>query len=273
MGINRFFFNIFFMKIKCCKKSFLAIIFYLLAPVILFAQADTAAAAPDGRGLGEIILMILLLATTLFAAAYLAFKTVAVRNKMKSDRTKDTELNLEKFVNSLGSEEIEAYLNYKQMKKTKSGENPPIVALILALMGFLFSPSVFAQAKPAGTSLFTEGGIIITLILILTPILVGIILMIVKVSKLSRRYKLNRNIAEAERLSKYLKTLPPEEVTNILLKRKEVLDYKISQSELSGTLPVADKRGILKNIDERANIRFIEEKRKAIQRPGVDPKL
>ncbi|MEO9210684.1 MAG: cbb3-type cytochrome c oxidase subunit I, partial [Ginsengibacter sp.] len=85
--------------------------------------------------------------------------------------------------------------------------------------------------------------------------------------------KMRRNIEEAENISTFLKSLPEEEVADVLRKRKEVLDYKISDNLLSGNLVPKDEKGLLKNINEKGNIRFIEEKRKAIQRPQVDPEL
>ncbi len=262
------------MNKKFRLRTVLVFLLNFLLPLILFAQTDSAFSAPGGNGLGELILMILLLVTTLAAATYLAFKTLAIKNRMKKDNAPNKEIDLEKFINSLDKNEIDTYLNYRQMKKPTDNDgklNSPLLTLFLAAVGIFLSRSAFAQTAPNKTALFNEGGIIITLILILTPILAGIILMIVKVSNLSRKYKLKRNLAEAERISDYLKTLPGEDVTDILKKRKEVLDFKISQSALSGTLPVSDKKGILKNVNEHANIRFIEEKRKAIQRPGVDP--
>ena len=256
-----------------CRRTGLLLIPVSLIPTGLFAQADSTFSTPGGNGLGALMLMILLLVVTLAAAIYLAIRTLAIKNQIKKDKSIGKEINLEKFINSLDNNEIDKYLNYRQMNHPKDNSGnlkTPLLALLFATMALLFSPSVFAQA--AG-SLFREGGVIITLILILTPILVGIVLMIVKVSNLSRKYKQKRNIEEAQRLSNYLKSLPEQEITDILRKRKEVLDYKISQNEHSGTLPVEDKKGILKNVNEHANIRFIEEKRKAIQRPGVNPQL
>jgi len=244
-----------------------------LFPAILFAQSAPEFSAPSGSGIGALILMILLLATTLVLAIYLAYKTLAVKNQMKKDKLADEPLDIEKFINSLASKQIDSYINYSKMKKRIENGSHLLITMFLVAAGIFFSQSASAQITQSGKSLFSEGGVIITLVLILTPILVGIVLMIVKVSNLSRKYKLRKNIEEAERISKFIMSLPEEEVTEIMRKRKEVLDYKISQSELSGTLPVLDKKGILKNVNEHANIRFIEEKRKAIHRPGVDPKL
>lgn len=257
------------------KQKLLVFIFSLL-PAFMFAQSDSTISTPGGRGVGALILVILLLATTFFAAIYLVFKTNMLVAQKKKQSDSNDEMNIQQIINNLDREEIDTYLNFNQMKKpnNKTGNtNSPLIALFFLIVSSLFSSSAFAQSGPKQGSFFNDGGIIITLILILTPILVGVILMIVKVRRLSKRMKLKKDVAEAERISNYLKSIPEEEITDVLRKRKEVLDYKISQNALSGELQPEDKRGILKKVNEHANIRFIEEKRKAIARPQVDPEL
>ena len=264
------------MILQFCKKAVVPFLLSFLIPTILFAQSDSDISEPDGRGLGALILMILLLVTTFFAAIYLALRTSNLRSRMKRKNDPTQEKDLEQIINKLSPEDIEHFLNYKQIKKTNTGNNmgSSLAALFLLIISFLFSSSASAQqAAPASGSIFNDGGIIITLILILIPILVGVILMIVKVWNLTKRYKFKKDMAEAERISDYLKSLPEEEITEALRKRKEVLDYKISNNALSGELQPEDKRGIIRNVNEHANIRFIEEKRKGIARPEVDPAL
>ena len=259
-----------------CKKAGLAIALSFLVPAILFAQSDSTISEPGGRGVGALTLMILLLGTTLIAAIYLAFKTSDLLNRLKKKDNSGNEKNLQQIIDKLDKEEIETYLNYKQMKKTNNNfgnTNSPLIALFFLIISFLLSTSVFAQTAQKSGSILNDGGIIITLILILIPVLAGVIIMIIKVRNLSRKNQFKKDQAEAESISNYLKSLPEEEITEALKKRKEVLDYKISQSALSGDLPPEDKRGILKKVNEHANIRFIEEKRKAIARPQVDPEL
>ena len=62
--------------------------------------------------------------------------------------------------------------------------------------------------------------------------------MIVKVRNLIKDdIKLKKILQKRNASAITLKALPEEEITEILRKRKEVLDYKISQNELSGTMP------------------------------------
>lgn len=258
------------------KKKILLLVFFF-PPVILSAQSDPEVFVPDGSGVGALVLAILLLSVTFIAAIYLAFKSASLLSQMKKKSNTTHKKSLQQIINSLDENQLDTYLKYDQMKKnshSSGGKNSSLITVLLLMVSFVFNSPAFAQtATPKGGSIFTDGGIIITLILIVTPILVGVVLMIVKVRNLSKRIKLNKEVAEAEYISNYLKSLPEEEISEALKKRKEVLDYRVSQNELSGVLAAEDKRGILKNINEHANIRFIEEKRKAISRPNVDPEL
>ncbi len=264
------------MNKKSLKKTGLSLLIIFLSPFYLFAQSEPEALEnPGGRGLGGLILMILLLATTLAAAIYLANRAAALKRFVKKNEPEKEDIDINSIVNKFNENEIDNFLNYTEMKIQKKNDGTPnsLLAFFFVMLGSLFSSSAWAQGTPAKSSLFSEGGVIITIILILTPVLVGIILMIVKVRNMTKRYKMKRDIQEAERISNFLKTLPPDEVAEILRKRKKILDYRLSRTELAGTLPASDEKGILKNINEHANIRFIEEKRKAIQRPQVDPQL
>ena len=264
------------MILPFCKRAILTLTSGFLFPVLLFAQTDSTTSEPGGKGVGALILMILLLVTTFLAAIYLAFKTSGLLRQRKSKVKDVKDKNLQQIIDKLNKEEIDSYLNYKQMKKPeidKGNTNSPLIALLLLIPSFLLSKSVFAQVAPNGKSIFSDGGIIITLILILIPILIGVVLMIIKVRNLSRKIRFKKDLDEAERITNYLKNLPEEEIAQALRKRKEVLDYKITQNALSGELQPEDKRGIIRNVNEKANIRFIEEKRKAIARPEVDPGL
>ena len=258
------------------NKPGVLIFLLFISPLFLLAQPEAALANPDGTGLGELLLGISMIVVTLVAAIFLVIKSSSLKLMVKNEEREASVIDAEKLVNNLNEKEVETYLKYLKMNDEKRGDGKVslVMTAIMLSLGTLLSNNVFAQdaAKLRG-SLFTEGGIIITLVLILTPVIVGIILMIVKVSNMSRKYKTNRRREEAEKISNYLKSLPPEELALALQKRKEVLDYQVSSDELSGNLLPADDRGLLKNIDEHANLRFIEQKRRAIDRPHVDPAL
>ena len=105
------------MILQFCKKAVVPFLLSFLIPTILFAQSDSDISEPDGRGLGALILMILLLVTTFFAAIYLALRTSNLRSRMKRKNDPTQEKDLEQIINKLSPEDIEHFLNYKQIKK------------------------------------------------------------------------------------------------------------------------------------------------------------
>jgi cytochrome c oxidase cbb3-type subunit I len=262
-------------KINCVRIC-LSPVVCLFLPSSVLAQTKSTTSGFGPTGIGEMVLAFLLL-IVLVTTIVLAVKTKEMiklaRKKMKGEH----EEKAEKYLARFSSSEIEALLKYKQRWKigpTNDNAANNVLILLLIFGATLFSTPSFAQTsaqKPV--TLFSEGGFVITLILILTPILAGIILMIVKVTNMTKRYRRKQNLEEVERLTEYLKTLPEEQITEALRKRKAVLDYKLSHTELSGSLPPNDDKGIITNINEHANIRFIAEKRKALKRPDVDPQL
>ena len=247
----------------------------LLLPIITFGQTEPALANPDGSGVGELLLVLTLVALTFVAAIFLSLRTAAIRESIKKWNERKTEYDPQKIVRNWDREQVDKYLNYIKMKGTKNGDkgniDTTLKVLFFTLMTSFINSNLFAQGKDAQRSVFSEGGIIITLLLIFIPLLAIIILMIVKVGRMSRKFKARRNFEEAEKMSAYLKNIPDEEITEALKQRKEALDYQIASGALSGDLPPDDSRGILKNINEHANLRFIEEKRKGLDRPNVEP--
>lgn len=146
--------------------------------------------------------------------------------------------------------------------------------LIKAVSGLMLSLSpLFASAQTAtGTqsSLFTQPGVIITILLLLIPLLAAVVLIIIKAERVVRNLRDKKDLDEAGRFARYLKSLNSEQIRE-LERRRETLDYGLSNMELSGSLSAKDDKGLLSNVNEEANIRFIAEKKKALNRPGIDP--
>jgi cytochrome c oxidase cbb3-type subunit 1 len=121
--------------------------------------------------------------------------------------------------------------------------------------------------------LLSEKGIIITIILIMTPILIGILLMFLKIRRLLRQYRNKKNQEEAEKLANYISSLNNEEIVTALENRKAALDYQLSHTELSGFLPVLDEKGMIGNAAPASGLTFVAIKKKAVKRPNINPHL
>ena len=118
-------------------------------------------------------------------------------------------------------------------------------------------------------NLFSESGIIITLILILIPVLIAAMLVVFKAFKLFKTYFKKK---ELEKFNTYLRELNPEEIKN-LEQRKTALEFALKNNELAGNILPEDPKGLINNVAEADSFRFIEQKKKGQARPYVEPAL
>ena len=218
------------------------------------------------------------IALAFIIAIVLLVASVALKEKVKMLRKYSGMKRLEKnqgrwqeYINHLNSRQIEEVLQYRRKKK---GMSLPGIALLLLLADiFLNIKRTAAQtALPETGSLLGEGGVIITIILVLIPVLAGFILLFIKINHALNRQRNALRLEEAEQLSNYLDTLPEEEADTMLEKRKAALDYALTHSELSGNKPADDVKGLL-NINRSAGLPVVALKKKALPRPNIDPAL
>ena len=118
-------------------------------------------------------------------------------------------------------------------------------------------------------NIFSESGIIITLILIIIPIITASVILVIKAFGILNKYLKKK---ELEKFNIYLKGLTPEEIVK-LEQRKAELEYALSNNELSGNNAPIDAKGLINNISNVDTLRFIEEKKKGQPRPIIDPHL
>lgn len=148
-----------------------------------------------------------------------------------------------------------------------------LLYVILPTTFSLLSTASFAQSgSTGGSGLFSLPGILITITLLIIPVVAALFLLAVKANALFRNIQNRKEAEEATRFAAYLKTLNVEQLEALQNDRLHQ-DYHLNNKELSGPFSPEDTRGLLSSINERANIRFIEAKRKAIVRPGIDPAL
>ena len=118
-------------------------------------------------------------------------------------------------------------------------------------------------------NIFSESGIIITLILIIIPVITASVILVIKAFGILNKYLKKK---ELEKFNIYLKGLTPEEIVK-LEQRKAELEYALSNNELSGNNAPIDAKGLINNISNVDTLRFIEEKKKGQPRPIIDPHL
>jgi cytochrome c oxidase cbb3-type subunit 1 len=57
------------------------------------------------------------------------------------------------------------------------------------------------------------------------------------------------------------------------LKRKQALDYKLSDNELSGVIVAEDEKGLLQHVSTESSLPLVAAKKRATKRPAIDPEL
>lgn len=118
-------------------------------------------------------------------------------------------------------------------------------------------------------NIFSESGIIITLVLIAIPIIVASILVIIKAYATINHFFKKKQL---EKFYEYLKILTPEEQKRLEQRKKE-LEFSLSNNELIGESEPKDARGLINNISDANSSRFVEQKKKSQPRPYIEPKL
>lgn len=110
----------------------------------------------------------------------------------------------------------------------------------------------------ADISLFKETGIQITLLLTLMVIVAGLVIVVLKFLSIYAKILRRKESAETK---KEIENLTPEEVAKYEQREKE-LSFRLPENELSGTLPPADTKGVVQNINSVEELRVFPDKRR-----------
>lgn len=242
----------------------------------LFAQAKPYPTSITSQVNQMLVWAILVLLALLAAALFLLYRTKQLNNLYNKKTEAKGEANFNTHLNNLDSSQIDEIIAIKnnEVKNPKSILKtiiPSKKILVLAVL-LLITRVVFAQL-PASKPLISQPGIIITFILICIPFLASLILVTVKLSNLIKNKQNKNNITEANEFYNYLETLSASQTIIALAKRKAALDYRLTNTELAGTQPALDTKGLVNNVNLHANLPFVATKQKAIKRPNIAPPL
>ncbi len=242
-------------------------------PQIAVAQENSPSDFAFSATMIWVAILFCFLAGLLIAAVNIFKNTKDIVNKEKKKSAAQKLAQFKIYLRELTSDQIDAYL-----KKQRRDKNSKISSMLIGFfsMFFLFATSatnVMAQTDaPKSVSLLSEGGIIITLILIFIPIASGLVLLVVKIIRALQVYKNKQRAEEATAFAHYLKALPIAEVEEALVKRKQALDYRLKNNELSGGLEAQDSKGLI-SLNKELNLAMVSVKKKAIKRPNIEPAL
>ncbi|MEP7278569.1 MAG: cbb3-type cytochrome c oxidase subunit I [Bacteroidota bacterium] len=223
-------------------------------------------------------LLFLLLLVMLGAVLLLQYKVrVLLKNSRKHPPPPDPE-RFRTYLDGFTSRQLDELLQHPPQKDGKpSAPQQPLawLPLVLLTLSTLFS-SVAAVAqtgtRPGNGSFATQPGVIITVILVLLPILAGILVLFIKARNLLQQHRDKIILREAAKLAGYLQSQPADELDTAIRQRKAALDYQLTHTELSGTHQAADQKGLLA-VSIHTGLPVVPEKKKALKRPDIDPRL
>jgi len=116
---------------------------------------------------------------------------------------------------------------------------------------------------------FNNSGFILTLILIAIPAIFTCYLAVIKTRDILKNIGKKKELEEFE---EQVAQLSQEEI-RILEQRKSELDYVLSNNEHRGDLAPADTKGLIDNVKEVTELRFVEQKKRSLPRPNIDLNL
>lgn len=122
----------------------------------------------------------------------------------------------------------------------------------------------------ADIALFKETGIQITLLLTLMVIIAGLIVVVLKFLSIYGKILKRKESAEVK---KEIEHLSPEEIAAYEQREKQ-LNFTPPENDLSGTLPPADTKGVIQNINSVEELRVFPTKRRTSSfRKYISPEL
>lgn len=254
-------------------------LFILAFMQLFFTFSVNAQDTTAGSGYSRLLIFLLpLLFIVLGIAISMSVKTKEMIRENKKRKATGKEEDLSNYLQNLDSQQIEILL--KRKCNTSKDNNTPDTsagskfksALLLVISLLTTAGGIARDNNDQPNSLLSEKGIIITIILVLTPIIIGVLLMFLKVRRLFKQFRKKRYLTEADKLADYISSLNNEEII-ALEKRKDALDYQLSHTELSGSFLAVDEKGMISNAGPARELTFVALKKKAVKRPNIEPQL
>lgn len=131
---------------------------------------------------------------------------------------------------------------------------------ILLLIGLFVSNTLLAQAPESNDTLFTQPGVIITIVLILIPLTIAVLFLLAMINRMINRRINKEKELEAQQLADHLLQMDEDEIDALL--PSDAKDKSLR-----------NVTGMIQGATTKATIRYVATKKKAMKRPNIDPQL
>ena len=252
---------------KSKLKLLILTLLLFLQPFFAVAQNDTDISFFPNKSIEFIDLLVTVVLITVASIVVLLLKLISNTNKTANDQTEHKKSKFKEYISNLNASEIEVI----KRKRIKSNNG-----LSLAILGLLYlvPQIIFAQPGPAKREdIFSEPGIVITLVLIFIPLFFALIYLVSKVTTSFRNYNNFQKLKEAEAFAAFISDDENMPSDSELEEIKQKSAYEVVPNEISAGKASHDSKGLLKNITSETNYRFFATKRPPIKRPKIDPAL
>ena len=252
---------------------------FLAALSVVLAGTNSAVAAEvqnatDSTEPGLVILLILAIVLLVLFIVWMLQSSERLKDDVAAQQ-ETGKVWLKKHISNLEGEDIEKLINISEKEIRPTNGKLKRTGTASACIAFLALAGSEAHAEAAGgqNNVMSSPGMMIMISLVLIPLLVTVYFIAVKISGISRRIRQRRARLAARSLVKEIQEDYDPLLEEQLIARKQALNYTLSNTELAGTLPADDKKGLIKNIDEIHSPRFIAAKKRAAKKHDLDPKL
>lgn len=131
---------------------------------------------------------------------------------------------------------------------------------ILLLIGLFVSNTLLAQAPESNDTLFTQPGVIITIVLILIPLTIAVLFLLAMINRMINRRINKEKELEAQQLADHLLQMDEDEIDALL--PSDAKDKSLR-----------NVTGMIQGATTKTTIRYVATKKKAMKRPNIDPQL
>lgn len=237
--------------------------------ILPLSIAFTARAAGESSDTEVYQWMLIMLIAILLLAGVVIWVVLRTISFIKNQRRVEEKIRLDSYLKDLDESETALLVNARNLRDKRPGL---LRKAGFTLTGVLLSCSLFAQDGQESTSLWSQPGIVITIVLVFIPLAIGIVFLIAKVNQSINRYNKRIREKKAQQLADYLLNESEWEIDSSLLRRQRQFETRPS-SRISEDLVVDDPDEIIRNATPNASIRFVATKKNASWKPNVDPRL
>ena len=256
------------------KKKCMVVLSALAGGSTAYAQDAGNYIKSNNYSFGFIFICVLLLIVLLITVGYNYFK---FRQGFKNTRVqKEDDTNT--LLHQLDTKQIDTFLELKNKdccgtcNNNKENSCTKIKNTVIVLVLMLISNAGSAQVVAGSEKpLMSQPGIIITIALLLLPVLLAVILILSRARNSIKKIDNEKKIKEAHVLAQQIKQNNSHELQAELQHRKQALNFKLSNNELSGNENADDERGIIDKVSNKNEVHFTALKKKAGFRPALSP--